>query len=152
MQVTIAAHDLQRDRFVTLVEAMREAAATKRYATWSRLRRHLEQTLGSVAMLAAGVLGVTTSDAERDVMLLACGIGLTRILPQIRRDLARGRILLPLEDLAQARYSERDLAAHVVNDALMRLMRSEIDRARSFFHEGAGVIAHLSSEGARLAA
>jgi phytoene synthase len=77
---------------------------------------------------------------------------LTSILRDVKEDWRRGRVYLPLEDLARFRYSERDLAAGVVNDNFRELMRFEIARARKMYREAADGVCWLAGDGSRLAA
>jgi phytoene synthase len=77
---------------------------------------------------------------------------LMTILRDLKADRDRGRVYLPLEDLARFRYGERDLAAGVVNDRFRELMRFQIARARSLYHEGADGLCWLADDGSRLAA
>ena len=121
-----------------------------RYATWEALRRYCHHTGGVAAVLLSGVFGLTHSGAGGHAARLGAAVRLTGILRDLKPDLDRGRILLPLEDLARFRYSERDMARGTVNDALRELVRFEAGRARRLFHEGAEGPCWLGDDGSRL--
>jgi len=93
----------------------------------------------------------THSDAHKKATQLGDAIRLTTILRDIKSDRDRGRIYLPLEDLARFRYSQQDLAAGVVNDPFRELMKFEIARARKLFEDSADGISWLADEGSKLA-
>jgi phytoene synthase len=77
---------------------------------------------------------------------------LTTILRDVKPDFARGRVYLPQEDFARFGYTERELAAGVVNEDFRELVRFEIARARELYRDGAEGICWLAGDGSRLAA
>ncbi len=58
---------------------------------------------------------------------------LTNILRDIKDDLGRGRVYLPLEDLAAAGCSVDDLSAGRMSDPVRRVIEFECQRARDFY-------------------
>ena len=148
--LAVARHQIPRQYFLDLAEGLQRDRCVARYATWAALDRHCRQTAGAVALALAAVFGVTHSGAGECAVKLATGMRLTAILCDLKEDWARGKLYLPLEDLARFRYSERDLAGAVVNDRFRDLMRFEIARARGLFHEGAEGLCWLADDGSRL--
>jgi phytoene synthase len=133
-------------------EGCRADSLVRRYATWSALERQLDRTAGVIGRMVLCVLGARHSDAADHAALLGNALRMTEILCAVRQDRERdGRIYLPLEDLARFRYSERDLAAGVVNNAFREMMRFEVGRARRLFRDDSDVIAWLADDGSRLA-
>jgi phytoene synthase len=126
--------------------------AVRRYATWASLERDCRLAGGAAARAAICVLGVTHSGAADYATKAGVAVRATGILCELRIGVAQGRVHLPLEDLAQFRYTERELAAGVVNDNFRRLMRFEADRARRLFEEAAGGMCWVANDGSRLAA
>jgi phytoene synthase len=102
--------------------------------------------------MLCGVFGVTNSGAGDHAVKLATAMRLTTILRDLKADRDRGRVYLPLEDLARFRYGERDLAAGVVNEPFRELMRFEIASARRLYHEGAEGLCWLADDGSRITA
>lgn len=58
----------------------------------------------------------------------------------------RGRIYLPLEDLATFNYTEEDLQRGVIDDRWRALMRFQIQRARQFYREAEVGVAYLERD------
>jgi phytoene synthase len=77
---------------------------------------------------------------------------LTNILRDIGEDYARGRIYLPLEDMVRFGYTEKDLAAKVINEPFRRLMAFEIARARRMYQQASEGLCWLAGDGSRLTA
>ena len=57
----------------------------------------------------------------------------------------RGRIYLPLDELAQAGLTEEDIFRGKVTDKWRRFMKGQIQRARLFFDEAEKGVMHLDS-------
>ena len=74
------------------------------------------------------------NDRSRDYAVnLGVALQLTNILRDIPDDLARGRVYLPLEDLAAHGCDVDDLKKGVVTEPVRRLMTFECARARDFY-------------------
>jgi phytoene/squalene synthetase len=152
MVQTFQRFQIPRQYLLTWIDGVIADRSTSRYATWNGLERHCHQTHGQLALAAAAVLGVTRSDAPALLLNLASGIRLGEILTHLARDLSANKIYLPLADLAQHRYSQRELLAHTINDNLRQLLLFEISRARALLDQGEAIIAWLAGDGSRVAA
>jgi phytoene/squalene synthetase len=148
--VTVARHHISREHFVDLAESYRRDLTRSRYATWSSVQSFCDGSGGAVALAMAEVLGVQHSDAHVYLRKLGAAIRFTELLRNVGRDRARGRVYLPLEDLARQRYSERELLAGTINEAWRDLMRFEIARARRMLRGGAKGICWLADDRSRL--
>jgi phytoene synthase len=149
--ITVRRLGIPRQHFLELADGYAADQTVSRYATWAALERHCYQVAGVIGLIFAGALGVTSSAAGRCAVKAGEAVELTRILCDIKRDRDRGRIYLPLEDLARFRYSERDLARGVMNDHFRELMRFQIARARGLYREGAEGLCWLADDASRLA-
>ena len=103
------------------------------------------------ADLMAGVVddrwrALMAFDPTPQAVALGIANQLTNILRDVGEDARRGRIYLPLEDLAQFHYTEADLMAGVVDDRWRALMAFEIDRARHYYAEAEAGIRLLSPD------
>jgi phytoene synthase len=150
--LTIHRYQIPREHFLDLAEGCRLRQTVSRYATWNSLEKYLHLVGGAVSRMLCCVVGVTHSDAGKQIATLGVAIQLTTILRDLEADCERGRIYLPLEDLARFRYSEKDLAAATVNEQFRELMHFEIDRARQLYRQGAQGICWLGGDGSRIAA
>jgi 15-cis-phytoene synthase len=151
-QQTVHRYQIPQEYFLDLAEGCRMDLTVKRYATWAALERYCYHVAGVVGLIMCGVFGLTNSGAREQAIEMGNAMQLTNILRDIGEDYDRGRIYLPLEDMARFRYSERDLSRGVVNENFRELMRFEIDRARSLFRSGAQGLCWLAGDGSRLTA
>lgn len=154
------------ERFPIEIEPFREMIAGQqmdlyrnRYETFRELELYCYRVAGTVGLMSSAVLGsdryyftapwhhqeanyVPTEEA------IALGIAnqLTNILRDVGEDAGRGRIYLPLEDLARFNYSEEDLFNRKIDERWRELMRFEIKRARKFYREAEKGIRALSRD------
>jgi len=114
LQPFIAALDLPRQAFADLFEYCRRVAS-------------------AVGLICIKVFGCT-SDRARDYALnLGVALQLTNILRDIKDDLSRGRVYLPLEDLRAAGCTVDDLVRGEVTAPVRRVLEFECRRAREFY-------------------
>ncbi len=148
----IQRYQIAQQWFINLAEATRSKVSTLRWATWSSLSRNLSRGGGSVGLILSAIFGATGSEAQEHAVQMGVAVELTRILRDLKMNAAQKRVLLPLEDLARFRYSDRELAAGVVNENFRALMRFQIERARELYRAGAEGICWLGGDGSKLAA
>jgi phytoene synthase len=147
---TVREYEIPREHFVDLAEGCRMDWTVLRYPTWARLENYCYRVAGVMGLILSAVFGLKNSAAGAQAVKFGNAMRLTRILRDLKADHARGRIYLPLEDMARFRYSERDLAAGRVDEHFRALMKFEIERARGLFREGAEGLCWLADDGSRL--
>jgi squalene synthase HpnC len=133
LQPTIREFDLPRKPFLRLIEANRMDQRISEYATWADLKHYCEHSADPVGRLVLGLLR-RSEDAELVVASdgVCTGLQLVNFLQDVPRDLALGRVYLPVED--RRRYDVTVLDAP--NEPLTRLLRFEADRARGLLGGG----------------
>jgi phytoene synthase len=150
--LTVHRYEIPQQYFLDLAEGCRMDLTISRYATWNSLERYCYHVAGVVGLMMSCVFGLTHSDAKHNAIAMGNAMQLTNILRDVKEDWDRGRVYLPLEDMARFGYSERDLSRGVVNESFRDLMRFEIDRARQLFRAGADGLCWLAGDGSRLTA
>ena len=84
-------------------------------------------------MICIRILGCRDAGARDYALHLGVALQLTNILRDVKGDLERGRVYLPLEDLAACGCTVDDLAAGVVTEPVRQLIAFECRRAREFY-------------------
>jgi phytoene synthase len=82
-------------------------------------------------------------DPTEEAVALGIAMQLTNILRDVGEDAQRGRIYLPLEDLALFNYTETDLLTGVIDDRWKSLMHFQIQRARKYYNRAEAGIRFL---------
>ena len=114
-----------------------------RFTDFEELRSYCHKVAGVVGLISIEVFGYQDPRAKLYAIDLGLAMQLTNILRDIKEDAGRGRIYIPLDELASSGYSERELEEGVVNDSFRRLMRFQVERARRYFHSGRRLIPTL---------
>jgi len=125
--------------FKDMIAGMKMDLRDDRYQTFDDLHLYCYRVAGTVGLMSAAVMGFESKQPEVIQMAteaaIALGIAmqLTNILRDIGEDAERGRIYLPLEELAYFDYTETDLLNGIIDDRWINLMKFQIQRAREFY-------------------
>lgn len=127
-----------------------------RYETFDELKLYCYRVAGTVGLMSNAVLGVNQSNngvpwkkntqpynPEKEAVALGIAMQLTNILRDVAEDASRGRIYLPLKDLAAFDYTEKDLLSGVNDDRWKAAMDFQIKRARTYYKQAEKGISYL---------
>ncbi len=135
--------DISPENLAAFMKSMKMDTCVFRYPTYEDLAVYTYGSAAVVGLMMCRVLGVEDERAEEHAEALGVAMQLSNFLRDIAEDWLRGRVYLPLEDLARFGYAEGDLAAGVVDERFVELMRFEIERARMLYaiaDEGMGYV------------
>jgi 15-cis-phytoene synthase len=145
--------------FRDMIEGQRMDLYRNRYETFEELKLYCYRVAGTVGLMSNAVMGVDESHLRspwnqhkqpyvpvQEAVELGIANQLTNILRDVGEDSRRGRIYLPLEDLARFNYREADLLAGVVDDRWRSLMQFQIQRARDYFASAEAGISLLTPD------
>jgi phytoene synthase len=143
----LALHDAVRryrippDYFYELMDGVEMDLTVRRYATFQELRRYCYGVASTVGLICIEIFGHRDGQkARQHATDLGIALQLTNILRDLREDVQRDRIYIPLEDLERFGYAEADLLGGVVNEPFRCLMRFQAQRARNYFQRGQGLL------------
>jgi squalene synthase HpnC len=140
---TIAACELSREPFERLIEANRVDQRVHSYDTWAALLDYCHLSADPVGELVLCVFGAASPERVALSNAVCTALQLTEHWQDIREDLARGRVYLPLEDLARHGCTIEDLSADRVGNRLRRVLALEAARTAALFREGDVLVASL---------
>ena len=126
-----------------VLEGVREDLSTFRYRTFAELERYCYLVASSVGLACLGIFGHRGDQALKAAIDLGLAMQLTNILRDVGEDAARGRIYLPLEDLAAFDVTEGEIARGMYSDRFKRLMAFECERAKAYYASAASLFARL---------
>nr|WP_229425751.1 phytoene synthase [Lusitaniella coriacea] len=154
---TLGRFPIEIQPFRDMIAGQRMDLYRSRYETFEELKLYCYRVAGTVGLMTSPVLGFderyqtapwNTPEEKALVIEQAIKLGiakqLTNILRDVGEDAQRGRIYLPLEDLALFDYTEEELLKGVVDERWRELMRFEIQRARKFYTEAEKGVGALS--------
>lgn len=162
---TIAHFPLDIQPFRDMIAGQRMDLYRSRYETFEALHLYCYRVAGTVGLMSSAVMGLepfcdrlrppwvnvyqpaeTDCNPQEQAVSLGVAKQLTNILRDVGEDARRGRIYLPLEDLALFNYSEADLLKGVIDHRWQQLMQFQIQRARKFYAQAESGIQCLSRD------
>ncbi|TKW29744.1 hypothetical protein SEVIR_3G415800v4 [Setaria viridis] len=148
---TVSKFPVDIQPFKDMIEGMRLDLWKSRYMTFDELYLYCYYVAGTVGLMTVPVMGIapdskaSTESVYNAALALGIANQLTNILRDVGEDARRGRIYLPLDELAQAGLTEDDIFRGKVTDKWRGFMKGQIKRARLFFDEAEKGVAHLDS-------
>jgi phytoene synthase len=133
LQPCIGRFDLPRQAFEDVIDGVAMDLDTSRYQTFDDLFEYCRRVASAVGLICIRVFGCRNPRAVDYALNLGVALQLTNILRDIPDDLSRGRVYLPLDDLADHGCTVDDLAAGAVNERVRNLLAFECERARAFY-------------------
>jgi len=128
-----AAFELPRQLFEDVIDGVAMDLEKTRYATFDDLVEYCRRVASAVGLICVRIFGCRHPGADDYAFNLGVALQLTNILRDIKVDLERGRVYLPLADLSAHGCTVADLSAGVVTEPLRRLLAFECQRARDFY-------------------
>jgi 15-cis-phytoene synthase len=111
-----------------------------RYETFEELRVYCYRVASAVGLVSIEIFGYRNAACRDYAISLGFALQVTNIIRDVGKDLHNDRVYLPQADLARFGYSEADLRARKYNDAFVRLMGFESQRAEEFFSQAAKLL------------
>ena len=133
LQPFIKEFDLPRAAFEDVIDGVAMDLDTTRYETFEHLLEYCLRVASAVGLICIRIFGCRDGAAREYALNLGVALQLTNILRDVKGDLERGRLYLPLEDLHAQGCTVDDVAAGVVNEPLRRVIQFECGRAREFY-------------------
>jgi phytoene synthase len=133
LQPFIKPFDLPREAFEDVIDGVAMDLDTTRYQTFADLFEYCRRVASAVGLICIRVFGCRSEAAREYALNLGLALQLTNILRDIREDLARGRVYLPLDDLTTFGCTVDDLERGEVTESVRRLLAFECQRARDFY-------------------
>lgn len=125
---------IPKEAFEGLLAGCRQDLAKTRYATFDELLGYCDLVASTISTISLAIFGgLGDPRAEARGRELATALQLTNVVRDVGEDVARGRVYLPLEDLARFGVAEADLLARRPTPAVADLVRFEARRAIGFF-------------------
>jgi len=131
-----------------LIDGVAMDLETSRYASWSDLREYCLLVASVVGRMCVRIFGFRDPVALARADELGIALQLINILRDVREDAARGRIYLPLDELAAHDLSEDDVLRGQPSQAWARFVAFQAARAREHYASGLRVTAYIPTSSA----
>ncbi len=116
------------------------AMASVRYDDYKHLHLYCHRVAGVVGEVSALIFGVSDRATLKYAHRLGLAFQLTNILRDVGEDARRGRLYLPLDELARFGVSEADILQARPSPAFAALMQFQYERAVSLYDEALALL------------
>ena len=139
-----ASFSIPEEYFQEVVSGVETDLTKSRYHDFSELRTYCYQVASVVGLICIQIFGYSDARAREHAIDLGLAMQLTNILRDVKEDLERDRIYLPLDEIERFGYSAEELRSGVVNDPFRQLMEYQAQRARQCFDSGFKLLPFLT--------
>lgn len=143
---TVKRCKIPAEYFHELIAGTEMDATILRYKTWDDSYRYCYRVASVIGLMTIHVFGFKCQEAIPLAEKTGIAFQLTNILRDIKEDADRGRIYLPLEDLARHAVKEEDLMAGLDTPAFRALVKFEVDRAKEYYQAGDDLLPMIHAE------
>jgi phytoene synthase len=132
LQPFIRFFDLPREAFEDVIDGVAMDVDTTRYETFDALLQYCHRVASAVGIICIRIFGCTSAAARDYALNLGVALQLTNIVRDVPDDLLRGRVYLPLEDLAAHGCTIEQLSAGL-SPPVRQVLAFECRRAREYY-------------------
>lgn len=137
---SIERHALPSEPFLDLIEAFRMDARDTTFATWDDLLAYCRGSANTIGRLVLALHAIRDDVALRESDDVCTALQLTNFWQDLGRDLERGRLFLPLDDLARFGVPRDEIASPARREAVTRLIEHECRATVELFDRGRGIV------------
>jgi phytoene synthase len=133
LQPVIHQYHLAFEHFDALLQGVEMDLDIKRYQDYAQLELYCYRVASVVGLLSIEVFGYQDPACREYAVCLGKALQLTNILRDVRSDAQRGRIYLPLSELARFKVSPEEILRLEYSPCFFELANSVAQRARHFY-------------------
>jgi phytoene synthase len=129
----VQAFNLPQRRFHDIIDGMEMDLRYNRYPDFVTLQSYCYRVAGVVGLMAAEIFGYRDPATLKYAESLGTAFQLTNIIRDVGEDARRGRVYLPLDELARFGLSATDIIHRHDSEALQRLIEFQVGRAEEYY-------------------
>jgi phytoene synthase len=138
---TVRAFQLDLTDFERFLSSMAADLEVDAYQTYEHLLEYMAGSAAAIGTMMLPILEPSDPELAREpARQLGFAFQLTNFVRDVGEDLSRGRLYLPLADLARFGVDRPELAAGVVTPPIRALLAFEVERARAHYLAARGGI------------
>lgn len=126
-------YSLPQEHFHEIIDGMEMDLQQHQYVDFKALQHYCYRVASVVGLLAAEIFGYTDHNTLKYAHDLGLAFQLTNIIRDVGEDARRGRIYLPLGELALFGVHVNDILDSKESEGFQKLMQFQIDRAQRYY-------------------
>lgn len=124
---------LNKAWLLDILTGVRQDLYKTRFANRAELEQYCYYVAGAVGLLSTQIFGYDDPQTLEYAKALGQALQMTNIIRDIREDASRGRIYLPLDELAEAGIEDSELLNGEYSPAMHALLQREIQHAEGLY-------------------
>jgi squalene synthase HpnC len=128
--------EIPQHEFSDLLRAFRQDQTTTRYQTFVDVLGYCQYSANPVGHLVLYLCGYRDAERQKLSDFTCTALQLANFWQDVAVDYGKGRVYLPLEDLAKYGVREDDIAQRRARPAFVEMMKFEVARGREWFQMG----------------
>jgi phytoene synthase len=128
-------YKLRQEHFHEIIAGMEMDLQQHQYADFKALQLYCYRVASVVGLLTAEIFGYTDRNTLKYAHDLGLAFQLTNIIRDVGEDARRGRIYLPLGELALFGVHVSDILDSKESEGFQKLMQFQIDRAQRYYQQ-----------------
>jgi len=137
LKAAVLRFGIPRQPLEDLLDGVEMDLTKSRYSSFDELRLYCSRVASAVGLLCLPIFGCRDPRSRDYAIDLGIALQLTNILRDLKADAARGRIYLPLDEIAASGYSQAELLQGARTPAFLALMEHQAERAHRYFRSAA---------------
>ena len=134
---TVSRFDIPHQHFVDFLHSMEMDLTVSTYANYEALSEYVYGSAAVIGLEMVPILGALSDDAYESAKKLGIAFQLANFIRDVGEDLDRGRIYLPLDELAAHGVTEEMLYKRVLTPEIIAALKFQIARVRRLQIEAA---------------
>ena len=134
---TVSRFDIPHQHFVDFLRSMEMDLTVSTYAHYEALSEYVYGSAAVIGLEMVPILGALSDAAYESAKKLGIAFQLANFIRDVDEDLDRGRIYLPLNELAVHGVNEKMLYARVLTPEIIQALKFQIARVRQLQEEAA---------------
>ena len=134
---TVTRFKIPHQHFVDFLHSMEMDLTVSTYANYEALSEYVYGSAAVIGLEMVPILGALSEDAYESAKKLGIAFQLANFIRDVGEDLDRGRIYLPLDELAAHGVTEEMLYARVLTPEIIAALKFQIARVRQLQAEAA---------------
>ena len=125
--------NLAQEHFIEVIDGMEMDVDYDAYPSYSQLALYCHRVASMVGIMSAEIFGYEDRRTLKYAHELGLAFQLTNILRDVREDLDRGRLYIPLDELERFGVTLQDLRQHKTTDKIRALFAFQAERAQEHY-------------------
>jgi len=125
--------NLPAEHFLEIIDGMEMDLDYHCYPSFKDLSLYCHRVASIVGLMAAEIFGYEDRHTLRYAHHLGTAFQLTNILRDVREDAKRGRLYIPLDEIAEFELTPEDVLQQRNSDEMHALLNRQLQRAREYY-------------------